>query len=127
VTGDAIDTEALGRWLSANVASFAEPFTISKFPSGQSNPTYRIVGASGEMVLRRKPFGPLLPSAHAVDREYRLLCALHPLGFPVPEPLALCSDDQVIGAIFYVMEAARGRSFPDGAVPDFHEAPRTRV
>src|SRR5215212_926271 len=71
------------------------------FPAGQSNPTYKISSASGDYVLRRKPFGELLPSAHAVDREYRLLSALHPLGFPVPRPLALCSDAEVIGAIFY--------------------------
>ena len=124
---DALDTGALGRWLAANVVGFAEPFTITKFPSGQSNPTYRIVSAGGEMVLRRKPFGKLLPSAHAVDREYRLLAALHPLGFPVPEPLALCTDEAVIGAIFYVMESAKGRSYADGALPDFDPAARGRM
>ena len=80
----AIDEDALGRWLEANVEGFLGPFELTKFPSGQSNPTYRIRAASGDYVLRRKPFGQLLPSAHAVDREYRLLSALHPLGFPVP-------------------------------------------
>ena len=75
-------------------------------------------------MLRRKPFGPLLPSAHAVDREYRLLSALAPLDFPVPQPLALCDDPDVIGAIFYVMELARGRSYSDGALPDFDPATR---
>ena len=124
---DIVDEEALGRWLTANVEGFAEPFTISKFPSGQSNPTYRIVSAGGEMVLRRKPFGQLLPSAHAVDREYRLLSALHPLGFPVPEPLALCDDAEVIGAIFYVMEMAKGRPYANGALPDFDPATRRRM
>ena len=79
-----IDEEALGRWLEANVEGFLGPLELTKFPSGQSNPTYRIRAASGDYVLRRKPFGQLLPSAHAVDREYRLLAALHPLGFPVP-------------------------------------------
>jgi aminoglycoside phosphotransferase (APT) family kinase protein len=127
VSDDTFDHGALARWLTANVTGFAEPFTIAKFPSGQSNPTYRIVSAAGEMVLRRKPFGRLLPSAHAVDREYRLLTALHPLGFPVPRPLALCADEQVIGAIFYVMEAARGRSYADGALPDFDAATRRRM
>ena len=68
--GEQLDEAALGAWLTANVAGFAAPFTITKFPAGQSNPTYRIVSAGGEMVLRRKPFGKLLPSAHAVDREY---------------------------------------------------------
>ena len=78
-----------GAWLEANVEGFIGPFELTKFPSGQSNPTYRIRAASGDYVLRRKPFGRLLPSAHAVDREYRLLSALHPLDFPVPQPLAL--------------------------------------
>ena len=90
--------------------------TLTKFPSGQSNPTYRIRAASGDYVMRRKPFGKLLPSAHAVDREYRLLSALHPLGFPVPQPLALCDDPEVIGAIFYVMELAQGRPYANGAL-----------
>ncbi len=78
-------------------------------------------------MLRRKPFGQLLPSAHAVDREYRLLAALSPLGFPVPRPLALCRDPQVIGAIFYVMELARGRPYADGALPEFDPPIRRRM
>lgn len=119
-----MDEAALGAWLEANVEGFSGPFTLTKFASGQSNPTYKITALSGEYVLRRKPFGQLLPSAHAVDREYRLLAALHPLGFPVPEPFALCEDPAVIGAIFYVMEVAKGRSYANGALPDFD--PRTR-
>ncbi|HEY7005999.1 MAG TPA: phosphotransferase family protein [Sphingomicrobium sp.] len=118
---------SLGKWLEANVAGFSEPFELKKFPAGQSNPTYRIVAASGEYVLRRKPFGPLLPSAHAVDREYRLISALFPLEYPVPEPLALCTDESVIGAVFYVMELARGRSYSNGALPDFDPATRARI
>lgn len=113
-----IDEAALGRWLEANVEGFRGPFELEKFAWGQSNPTYRIRAASGEYVLRRKPFGQLLPSAHAVDREHRLIAALHPLGFPVPKPYALCRDAQVIGAIFYVMELARGRAFTNGALPE---------
>ena len=120
----AIDQEALGRWLEANLEGFSGPFELTKFPSGQSNPTYRIRAVSGDYVLRRKPFGQVLPSAHAVDREYQLLVALHPLDFPVPEPLALCSDPDVIGAIFYVMELAQGRTYADGSLPDFD--PQTR-
>jgi len=119
VSGDRLDEVALGRWLEANVDGFSGPFELHKFPSGQSNPTYRIVAATGDYVLRRKPFGPLLPSAHAVDREFRLLSALAPLGFSVPRPLALCEDTGVIGAIFYVMELAKGRAYADGALPDF--------
>jgi aminoglycoside phosphotransferase (APT) family kinase protein len=122
-----IDEAALGAWLEANVEGFSSPFTLTKFPSGQSNPTYKINAASGEYVLRRKPFGQLLPSAHAVDREYRLLCALHPFDFPVPEPLALCEDPIVIGAIFYVMELAKGRPYANGALPDFDTTTRRRI
>jgi len=124
VIDQVIDEAALSAWLEANVEGFIGPFTLTKFPSGQSNPTYKISAASGEYVLRRKPFGQLLPSAHAVDREYRLLSALHPLDFPVPRPLALCDDPEVIGAIFYVMELARGRPYADGALPDFDPATR---
>ena len=122
-----IDEAGLGEWLTANVEGFSGPFTLTKFPSGQSNPTYRIAATSGDYVMRRKPFGQLLPSAHAVDREYRLLAALSPLGFPVPEPLAMCADPDVIGAIFYVMEMARGRPYADGALPDFDPATRGRM
>src|SRR4051812_6382099 len=122
-----LDTEAVGRWLTANVEGFQEPFELTKFPSGQSNPTYRIRAASGDYVLRRKPFGKLLPSAHAVDREYRLLSGLHPLGFPVPRPLALCDDPEVIGAIFYVMELAKGRPYANGALPDFDPPTRRHM
>ena len=122
-----IDEAALGDWLEANVEGFQRPFTLTKFPSGQSNPTYRIGAATGDYVLRRKPFGKLLPSAHAVDREYRLLSALYPLGFPVPEPLAMCDDAGVVGAIFYVMEMAKGRPYADGALPDFDPPTRRRM
>jgi aminoglycoside phosphotransferase (APT) family kinase protein len=122
-----IDDAALGQWLEANVEGFSGPFELKKFASGQSNPTYRITAASGEYVLRRKPFGPLLPSAYAVDREFRLISALYPLEFPVPEPLALCADERVIGAIFYVMELAKGRSYADGALPDFDPETRRRI
>jgi len=124
---EALDEAVLGRWLGANVAGFQPPFELSKFPAGQSNPTYRIRAASGDYVLRRQPFGKLLPSAHAVDREYRLLSALNPLGFPVPAPLASCDDAELIGAKFYVMELALGRSYADGALPEFDAATRRRV
>jgi aminoglycoside phosphotransferase (APT) family kinase protein len=122
-----IDEASLGGWLAANVEGFSGPFTLAKFPSGQSNPTYKITAASGEYVLRRKPFGELLASAHAVDREYRLLSALYPLEFPVPEPLALCADPDVIGAIFYIMELAKGRPYADGALPDFDPSTRRNM
>ena len=123
----ALDEAALGAWLEANVEAFRGPFELAKFPSGQSNPTYRIDAGSGAYVLRRKPFGPLLQSAHAVDREYRLLAALSPLGFPVPRPFALCADPEVIGAIFYVMEMADGRSYANGALPVLEPEVRTKI
>jgi len=118
VTDQAVDEATLGPWLEANVEGFRGPFTLEKFSWGQSNPTYRITAASGDYVLRRKPFGQLLPSAHAVDREYRLIAALHPLGFPVAKPYALCANPDVIGAIFYVMELVSGRAFTNGALPE---------
>ena len=124
---DAFDEAALGSWLEANVEGFQRPFELTKFPAGQSNPTYRVRAASGDYVLRRQPFGKLLPSAHAVDREYRLLWALNPLEFPVPRPLALCEDAELIGAKFYVMELALGRSYANGALPEFDAATRARV
>jgi len=122
-----LDEAALGRWLEANVLGFIGPFELTKFPSGQSNPTYRIAAASGDYVLRRKPFGELLPSAHAVDREYRLLSALHPLDFPVPRPLALCDDPGVIGSMFYIMDLARGRPYANGALPEFDPPTRKHI
>ncbi|WP_428374468.1 phosphotransferase family protein [Lichenicoccus sp.] len=112
-----LDEAALTRWLAANLDGVAGPIRIAKFPGGQSNPTYRIETAGGTIVLRRKPFGPILPSAHAVDREYRLISSLHPAGLPVARPLALCTDDGVIGAMFYVMDHVEGRSFWDGTLP----------
>jgi aminoglycoside phosphotransferase (APT) family kinase protein len=116
--GDPIDVDRLAGWLAAQVAGFAGPVTAHKFPGGQSNPTYRLDSPGGAYVLRRKPFGPILPSAHAVEREYRAIAALHPTGFPVPRPHALCEDAGVIGSPFYVMELIEGRTIWDGTMPD---------
>jgi aminoglycoside phosphotransferase (APT) family kinase protein len=127
MSGSEIDEKALGSWLGANVEGFQGPFELTKFPSGQSNPTYRIRAASGDYVMRRKPPGKLLPSAHAIDREYRLLLALYPLDFPVPQPIAECDDSDVIGTVFYVMELAKGRAYADGALPDFDPATRRKI
>ncbi|HTG39740.1 phosphotransferase family protein [Sphingomonas sp.] len=118
------DLAALDRWMRANVAGFAGPLSAEKFPGGQSNPTYRLKSGSGAYVLRRKPFGPLLPSAHAVDREFRLIAALHPTGFPVARPHALCQDDGVIGAAFYIMDMVEGRTLWDGTLPGMAPANR---
>ncbi|MDQ4420996.1 phosphotransferase family protein [Sphingobium sp. DEHP117] len=109
----------LNRWLADHAQGVAPITTVTKFAGGQSNPTYRVdtEGATA-YVLRRKPFGELLPSAHAIEREYRLIDALHPTGFPVPRPLALCEDNKVIGAAFYLMEMVEGRTFWDGTLPE---------
>ena len=124
---DVLDIDRLTAWMEANVEGFAGPLTYAKFAGGQSNPTYRIDAVSGAYVLRRKPYGPLLPSAHAVDREYRLIAGLYPTGFPVAKPYGLCTDEGVIGAMFYVMGLADGRNLWDGTLPDYQPAERTAV
>jgi aminoglycoside phosphotransferase (APT) family kinase protein len=105
------DEAALEAWLQAHVPGFRGPIATSQFKGGQSNPTYRIDAASGSYVLRRKPPGTLLPGAHAVDREYRVLAALGGQGFPAPRVHALCADASVIGTPFYVMDMVEGRIF----------------
>lgn len=122
-----IDLARLEPWLAAHVEGFAGPVAAEKFAGGQSNPTYRLTAASGSYVLRRKPFGAVLPSAHAVDREYRLIAALYPTGFPVARPYALCEDDGVIGSPFYVMEMVEGRTIWDGSLPAANPAERRAV
>ncbi|MDQ2879093.1 MAG: phosphotransferase family protein [Pseudomonadota bacterium] len=123
---DRLDLEKLTDWMRANVAGFVGPLAYAKFAGGQSNPTYRLDTPGKSYVLRRKPFGPLLPSAHAVDREYRVIAGLHPTGFPVPRPYGLCEDDAVIGSAFYIMEMVEGRSIWDGSMPDFVAQQRTQ-
>ena len=102
---------ALEAWLRAHVPGFRGPIRVSQFKGGQSNPTYRIDSASGAYVLRRKPPGQLLPGAHAVDREYRVLDALGRQEFPAPRVHALCDDDSIIGTPFFVMDMVEGRIF----------------
>jgi aminoglycoside phosphotransferase (APT) family kinase protein len=113
----ALPDSALADYLQANVPGFRGPLTSSKFKGGQSNPTYLIEAASGKYVLRRKPPGQLLASAHAVDREFRVLSALHGTAVPVAAPLHLCRDDGVIGSMFYLMEYVDGRIFWDPSLP----------
>lgn len=121
---DALDLDRLDAWMTAHVADYAGPLRLSKFAGGQSNPTYRIDTPGRAYVLRRKPFGPLLPSAHAVDREYRLIAGLHPSGFPVARPYGLCMDDAVVGSAFYIMEMVEGRTIWDGSMPGATPAER---
>jgi aminoglycoside phosphotransferase (APT) family kinase protein len=108
----------LAEYLEANVPGFRGPLTSSKFKGGQSNPTYLIDAASGKYVLRRKPPGQLLASAHAVDREFRVLSALHGTAVAVAQPLHLCRDDAIIGSMFYLMEFVPGRIFWDPSLPE---------
>jgi aminoglycoside phosphotransferase (APT) family kinase protein len=114
---DALDLDALTAWFAANVEGFAGPISYTKFKGGQSNPTYRIDTPQASYVLRRQPFGKLLPSAHAVDREYAAMTGLHPTGFPVPRTYGLCEDPAVIGSKFFVMSLADGRNLWNGALP----------
>jgi aminoglycoside phosphotransferase (APT) family kinase protein len=121
---DRVDEAKLSAWMDANVAGFKGPVEVLKFAGGQSNPTYRINALSGSYVLRRKPLGPLLPSAHAVDREYRVIAGLHPTGYPVAKPYGLCTDDTVLGSWFYIMDMVEGRTIWDGAMPGSNPAER---
>ena len=114
----ALPESALADYLTQHVDGFHGPLTAVKFKGGQSNPTYRIDAASGRYVLRRKPPGVLLPSAHAVDREFRVLRALHGSAVPVARALHLCLDESVIGSMFYLMEHVDGRVFWDPALPE---------
>ncbi len=107
------DTRALDIWASAHVPGFAGPSRATKFPTGQSNPTYLIEAASGRYVLRRKPPGKLLKSAHMVEREFRVMQALNRVGYPSPPALALCEDEAVAGSVFYLMGHVEGRIFWD--------------
>lgn len=115
---DRLDTAKLTEWMQANVAGFQGPLVLTKFKGGQSNPTYKIEAPSGNYVLRRKPFGPLLPSAHAVDREYKVQAGLNRTSFPTAPQYGLCTDDSVIGSWFYVMGMVDGRTIWNGAMPE---------
>jgi aminoglycoside phosphotransferase (APT) family kinase protein len=114
------DQSRLDAWMKVNVAGYAGPLEVRQFKGGQSNPTYQLVTPERKYVMRRKPPGKLLPSAHAVDREYRVISALGPTGFPVPRTYGLCTDEGVIGTIFYVMDMVEGRIFWDQTLPE-HE------
>ena len=122
-----IDAAPLEAWLETHVAGFAGPLTIRQFKGGQSNPTYLLDTPGRRYVLRRKPPGRLLPSAHAVDREFRVISALAAQGFPVAEPLGLCDDDSIAGTAFYVMGFADGRVFWEPQMPGSNPAERKAV
>lgn len=126
-SGAGFDEGKLTRFLEGAVKEFRGPIRVEQFQGGQSNPTFLLRAASGDYVLRRKPAGLLLPSAHAVDREYRITRALFEAGLPVPEPLVLCTDDDVIGTMFYLMRHVPGRSFWDPLMPALSAEERRAV
>ena len=115
------DEAALETWMRTHVDGYAGPLSVRKFAGGESNPTYLLTTPQKRYVLRRKPPGKLLPSAHAVDREYRVMSALGPTDVPVPRTYALCEDDSVIGTAFFVMDHVDGRIVWDKT---FLEVPR---
>ncbi len=121
------ETERLAAWMKDHVEGFRGPLEVEQFRGGQSNPTYRLSGGGTRYVLRRKPPGKLLPSAHAVDREYRIITALRHTDVPVARSYALCTDESIIGTAFYIMEYVEGRIFWDPTLPEVPRAGRRAV
>lgn len=113
-----LDTSTLGEYLTAHIPGFKGPISAEKFAGGQSNPTFKLSAGGTSYVLRRKPPGELLKSAHAVDREFRVISALKDTDVPVPNTFVLCEDDSVIGSMFYVMEYLEGRILWDPSLPE---------
>jgi aminoglycoside phosphotransferase (APT) family kinase protein len=125
----AFDAARLQEWLSAELPGFAGPLTVQQFKGGQSNPTFKLITPGASYVMRSKP-GPaakLLPSAHAVEREYRVMAALADQGVPVPDMLALCQDEGVIGRAFYIMSMVEGRVLWDQSLPGMSKADRGAI
>jgi aminoglycoside phosphotransferase (APT) family kinase protein len=122
-----IDTIALARYLEARLPGFKGPIEARKTPTGQSNPTFILTSPSGKYVLRKKPPGQLLKSAHQVDREYRVMKALEGTDVPVPRMLHLSEDDSIIGTAFYVMAFVEGTVFWDPALPELTNPQRTKL
>ena len=122
-----IDAGALAVYMATAIEGFAGPLAISQFKGGQSNPTYRLDAASGTYVLRRKPPGKLLASAHAVEREFKVISALHKAGFAVPRPYVLCEDESVAGTVFYIMGYCKGRVFWEPHMPSLSASARAAV
>ena len=121
------ETNALDEWAQAHVEGWRGPSAVTKFPTGQSNPTYRIETANGRYVLRRKPPGKLLKMAHMIEREFRVLKALEGVRYPAPRALALCEDDDVIGTAFYLMTFVDGRVLWNPALPELKREDRRPI
>ncbi len=112
------DPEPLQEYMLSHVEGFHGPLTVRQFKGGQSNPTYLLESPSGHYVMRRKPPGKLLKSAHAVDREFRVISALYAADFPVPRPFVLCEDEEIVGTTFFIMEFVEGRIFWELDMPE---------
>ena len=125
--GYGFDEAALQTWLQANLPGFAGPMAVAQFRGGQSNPTFLLTAGGRRYVLRRKPMGDLLPSAHAVDREFRVIQALASTDVPVAHAHALCEDPDVIGSAFYVMDHVEGRIFWDPTLPGMDPGERSAI
>ncbi len=121
------DEARLASYLQRNLEGFEGPLEVSQFKGGQSNPTYQLVTPGAKYVLRRKPPGKLLKSAHAVDREFRVISALNTIDFEVPRAHLLCEDDSVVGTAFYVMECVEGRVIWDSTMPGFSAEDRRAI
>src|ERR1700719_1111489 len=121
------DVAALERYLRSHVPGFEGPVEVEQFKGGQSNPTFLLRGGEKLYVLRRKPPGKLLPSAHAVDREYRVITALAPSDVPVGRTYCLCTDESVIGSMFYVMDYVEGRVLWDPLLPGMQPSERRAI
>jgi len=122
-----LNVEVVETYLGRHISGFAGPISYEKTPIGQSNPTFILTTPSGDYVLRRKPPGELLKSAHAVDREYRVMTALQESGVPVPKTFHLCEDEAVIGTAFFVMERVVGRNFLDPRLQDLNNGARVAL
>jgi aminoglycoside phosphotransferase (APT) family kinase protein len=122
-----LDDVTLSSYLAESITGFVGPVIPKKFSGGQSNPTYLISAASGDYVLRRKPPGQLLKSAHAVEREYRVMQALAESGVPVPRTFHLCNDESIIGSVFFIMEYIDGQIYWDPTLPELSKTQRRKT
>jgi aminoglycoside phosphotransferase (APT) family kinase protein len=121
------DENRLVEYMQAHVDGFEGPLEVKQFKGGQSNPTYQLITPGRKYVMRRKPPGKLLPSAHAVDREYKVITALHGNGFPAPRTFCMCDDESVLGTIFYIMEMVDGRILWNLLLPDSNPEQRRAI
>lgn len=121
------DEAKLDRWMAANIAEYAGNLIVTQFAGGASNPTFLLTSGDRRYVLRKKPPGVLLSSAHQVDREYRVMAALRDTDVPVPIMRGLCDDPEVVGTGFYVMDYLEGRIFRDARLPGVSPADRAEI